>query len=214
MKKKANEYIKITVGMLLVAIGLYFFLMPKNLSVGGANGLAIVINHFIPNLSIGLLMIIINIFLFAIGFIFIGTNFGFKTIYASFGVSVFPMKKPLANDILIQLILGVIISAIGMGIVFNQNASTGGTDIIAKILNRFWGIDLGRGVLISDLSITLAAGFAYGLQIGLYSLLGVLLNGLVIDAAIESMNIRKQVVIVSNYSEVINDYRIKGCHFV
>ena len=133
MKKKANEYIKITVGMLLVAIGLYFFLMPKNLSVGGANGLAIVINHFIPNLSIGLLMIIINIFLFAIGFIFIGTNFGFKTIYASFGVSVlvllfekiFPMKKPLANDILIQLILGVIISAIGMGIVFNQNASTG-----------------------------------------------------------------------------------------
>ena len=88
MKKKANEYIKITVGMSLVAIGLYFFLMPKNLSVGGANGLAIVINHFIPNLSIGLLMIIINIFLFAIGFIFIGTNFGFKTIYASFGVSV------------------------------------------------------------------------------------------------------------------------------
>ncbi|MBE6082204.1 MAG: YitT family protein [Tissierellaceae bacterium] len=218
MKKKANEYIKITVGMLLVAIGLYFFLMPKNLSVGGANGLAIVINHFIPNLSIGLLMIIINIFLFAIGFIFIGTNFGFKTIYASFGVSVlvllfekiFPMKKPLANDILIQLILGVIISAIGIGIVFNQNASTGGTDIIAKILNRFWGIDLGRGVLISDLSITLAAGFAYGLQIGLYSLLGVLLNGLVIDAAIESMNIRKQVVIVSNYSEVINDYIIKS----
>ncbi len=120
------------------------------------------------------------------------------------------MKKPLTNDILIQLILGVIISAIGMGIVFNQNASTGGTDIIAKILNRFWGIDLGRGVLISDLSITLAAGFAYGLQIGLYSLLGVLLNGLVIDAAIESMNIRKQVVIVSNYSEIINDYIIKS----
>lgn len=214
MKGKIKEYILITIGMFMVAAGLYFFIMPENLAVGGANGLAIVLNYFFPVLSVGVLMILINILLFAIGFVFIGTSFGFKTIYASLGVSalvilfenIFPMEGPLVDDMLIQLVFGVFISAIGMGIVFDQNASTGGTDVIAKILNRFLGIELGKGVLLSDLCITLMAGFAYGLGTGMYSLLGVILNGFVVDATIEGMNMCKQVIIVSQYSENINDY--------
>ncbi len=202
----------------MVAVGLFFFLMPENLAVGGANGLAIVLNYFFPQLSVGILMIIINILLFIIGFVFIGTNFGFRTIYASLGVSgivvlferLLPMHGPLVEDILLQLIFGIFISAIGMGIVFNQNASTGGTDVIAKILNSFLGIDLGKGVLLADFFITLMAGFIYGAELGMYSLLGVIVNGFVVDETIEGMNISKQVSIVSQHNEHINDYIIES----
>ncbi len=214
MNKMIKEYLLITIGMVMVAAGMYFFLMPSHLAIGGANGLAIVINHFIPKLSIGILMIIINIVLFIIGFSVIGSSFGFKTIYASFGVSGtvvlleknFPMVGPLIDDFLIQLFFGIFISAIGMGIVFNQNASTGGTDIFAKILNKFWGIELGKGVLLFDFFITLMAGFAFGPELGMYSLFGVIINGFVVDATIEGLNIYKQVNIVSECNEDIKDY--------
>src|SRR5699024_1107820 len=165
-------------------------------------------------ISIGTLMIVINILLFIIGFIFVGARFGVKTIYASLGVSgsvlllekVFPMSNPISNDLLIQLFFGILISAIGMGIVFNQNASTGGTDIIAKILNKFLGIELGKGVLFSDFFITLMAGFAFGPELGMYSLFGVIINGFLVDATIEGLNIYKEVNIVSDYNNDIKDY--------
>ncbi|MBW4829388.1 MAG: YitT family protein [Clostridiaceae bacterium] len=203
--------------MLMVAIGLYFFFMPQKLAIGGANGLAIVVNHWIPFLSIGNLMIIINIVLFIVAFIFIGAGFGIKTIYTSLGTSVIvslfeniiPMGGPLSDDIILQLVIGVFISAIGMAIVFNQNASTGGTDIIAKIINKFWGLELGRGVLLCDFSITLMAGIAFGPRLAMYSLLGVILNGLVIDSTIDGINLSKQVNIVSEYSDNIKDYIVK-----
>lgn len=214
MKGKIKEYVFITLGMIMVAAGLYFFLMPQKLAVGGANGLAIVINHWIPILSIGAIMIIINIVLFIIGFLIVGTSFGFKTIYASLGTSItislferiIPIQQPLVEDIIIQLIFGVFISAIGMGIVFNQNASTGGTDIIAKIINKFFGIELGKGVLISDFIIIIMAGFAFGPELGMYSLLGIILNGVVIDWTIEGISLCKEVNIVSEYSNDIKEY--------
>jgi uncharacterized membrane-anchored protein YitT (DUF2179 family) len=217
VSKKIKDYIIITIGMFMVAAGLYFFLMPGNLAIGGANGLAIVLNHVFPFLSIGVFMIIINIVLFIVAFLVIGTSFGVKTIYASLGTSflvllfekIIPIHAPLVEDIILQLSFGIFISAIGMGIVFNRNASTGGTDIIAKILNKFWGIDLGKAVLLSDFAITIGAGFAFGPELGMYSLLGVIVNGLVIDSTIEGINLSKQVSIVSERSEEIKKYIIK-----
>ncbi|MCF6459973.1 YitT family protein [Clostridium sp. Cult3] len=216
MKRKIKEYLLITVGMIMVAIGLYFFLMPGKLAIGGANGLAMVINHWVPFISVGTLMIIINIVLFIIAFLVIGTNFGVKTIYASLGTSVMvslfekavPIYEPIVGDIILQLISGVFISAIGMGIVFNQNASTGGTDIIAKILNMFFGIGLGKAVMFSDIVITIGAGFAFGPELGMYALLGIIINSVVIDSTIEGMNLSKAVSIVSEHSEGIKDYII------
>ncbi|WP_353094151.1 YitT family protein [Tissierella praeacuta] len=217
MKEKIREYVLITIGMTMVALGLYFFLMPEKLAIGGANGLAIVINNWIP-LSIGSIMIIINIFLFVIGFLVVGTSFGFKTIYASIGTSVIvsllekiiPLQQPLVEDMILQLIFGVFISAIGVGIVFNQNASTGGTDVIAKIMNKFFGIELGKGVLISDFAITIMAGFAFGPKLGMYSLLGVILNGIVIDWTIEGITLCKEVNIISECSNDIKEYIINN----
>lgn len=217
MKKAIKEYILITIGIFLVAVGIYYFLVPSNLAAGGVSGLAIVINKFIPAIPVGLLMLGMNIILFIIAFIVLGSNFGAKTIYSSLGLSgmiwavekIYPITSPLVDDLLLQLLFGIFISGIGMGIVFNQNASTGGTDIIAKIINKFLHIDIGKSLLLSDFLITLAAGATFGIKIGMYALLGVILNGFVIDSVIQGLNVCKQVTIISSKSEEIKKYIIE-----
>ncbi|MCX7695398.1 MAG: YitT family protein [Caloramator sp.] len=217
MKKAIKEYILITFGIFLVAVGIYYFLVPSNLAAGGVSGLAIVINKFFPAIPVGLLMLGMNIILFIIAFIVIGSNFGAKTIYSSLGLSamiwllekVYPISQPIVDDLLLQLLFGILISGIGMGIVFNQNASTGGTDIIAKIINKFFHIDIGKSLLLSDFLITLAAGLTFGPKIGMYALLGVVINGLVIDNVIQGLNVCKQVTIISAKSEEIKKYIIE-----
>lgn len=216
MLKKFKEFLLMNMGMAMVAFGMYFFLMPNNLATGGANGLGIVINSLVPSLPVGIIMIIINIILFVLAFIIIGSNFGAKTIYSSFGISFMVfilektvnMKSSITGDVFLELILGILISGAGMGIVFNQNASTGGTDIIAKILNKFFHIDLGKGVLLSDISITIMAALAIDIKSGLYAMLGVIINGFVIDALIDSLNIKKEVTIISEKSDEIKDFII------
>lgn len=217
VKKAIKEYILITLGIFLVAVGIYYFLVPSNLAAGGVSGLAIVINQFFPSIPVGLLMLGMNIILFIIAFIVIGSNFGAKTIYSSLGLSgmiwvlekLYPISQPIVDDLLLQLLFGILISGIGMGIVFNQNASTGGTDIIAKIINKFFHIDIGKSLLLSDFLITLAAGLTFGPKIGMYALLGVVINGFVIDNVIQGLNVCKQVTIISSKSEEIKKYIIE-----
>jgi uncharacterized membrane-anchored protein YitT (DUF2179 family) len=217
MEKKFKEFLLINIGMIMVAAGMYFFLMPNNLATGGANGLAIVLNNFIPSIPVGVIMIIINIILFIVAFVFIGGGFGAKTIYASFGISFMVLifektvmiKHSITGDLFLELIFGILISGAGMGIVFNQNASTGGTDIIAKVLNKFFHIDLGKGVLLSDLSITFMAAFAFGPKLSLYAMLGVIINGFVIDRIIEGINMSKEVTIISEEYMKIKEFIIK-----
>lgn len=216
MNKKLKEYVLITIGMTMVAIGIYYFLVPSNLATGGVSGLAIIISNFLPEIPIGLLMLIFNIILFIIGFLIIGPSFGFKTIYASLGLSgmtwlfqrFFPISRPITNDLMIELLFGVGISGLGMAIVFNQNASTGGTDIIAKIINKFLHVDMGKSLLMADFLITLAAGLIFGAQAGMYALLGVVLNGFVIDGFINGLNISKQVTIISAKGTEIKEFII------
>lgn len=214
MKKATKEYVLITLGIFLVAVGIYYFLVPSNLAAGGVSGLAIVINQYFPYIPVGLLMLVMNIFLFIIAFLVLGSNFGAKTIYASLGLSgiiwimekFYPATKPLTDDLFLQLLFGILIAGIGMGIVFNQNASTGGTDIIAKIINKFFHLDIGKSLLLADFLITLAAGFTFGAKTGMYALLGVTINGFVIDSVIEGLNVCKQVTIISSKSDKIKSF--------
>lgn len=216
MKKIVKEYILITVGIFLVAAGIYFFLVPSNLATGGVSGLAIIISSFFPGIPVGLVMLILNVILFIIGFLIIGPAFGFKTIYASLGLSgaiwiferFFPLSGPLADDLMIILLFGVGVSGIGIAIVFNQNASTGGTDIIAKIINKYFHVDMGKSLLMADFLITLAAGLVFGAQAGMYALLGVVINGFVIDSFINGLNVSKQVTIISSRGKEIKDFII------
>ncbi len=216
MKQLIKDYLIITIGIFIVAIGLNIFLIPADLAVGGITGLAMVINNVWPWLSISSLMLVMNIILFIIAFILIGSHFGAKTIYASFGLSgmmwvmerLFPNINPITDDILLNLIYGILIQGIGMAIIFFQNASTGGTDIIAKILNKYFHLDIGKALLISDFFITVLAGVSFGARLGLYALLGVIINGFVIDQVITGLNIKIKVTIISEYPDMIKEYII------
>jgi uncharacterized membrane-anchored protein YitT (DUF2179 family) len=155
-----------------------------------------------------------EVILFTIGIIVIGPVFGGKTIFCSFSISalvllmgkIYPNIKPFSNDTLIQLILGILICGLGMGIVFNLNASTGGTDIIAKIINKYTQISIGKSVLMADIAITIAATLILGVSKGMYAILGVILNSTIIDKVILSLNSYKQVAIISNNGENIKKY--------
>lgn len=206
MLQTLKSYLIINIGLLMVAAEINFIMIPNNLVTGGVSGLAIIINHILPNLSVGIMMLICNIVLFVLCFLIIGPDFGAKTIYCSFMLSflvwllqkVCPVAAPLMDDTLAQLIIAVFLSSIGMALIFKQNGSTGGTDIIAKILNKFFGIGLGKGVLLSDVSIILFSTAIFGIRLGIYGFIGVLMNGLVIDYILKAMSTNKEVLIITN----------------
>jgi len=187
----AKEYILLTLGVILVAFGIQYFYAPNEIAGGGLSGMALVISHYIPALSVGTIILIGNLILFAISFILIGGDFGFKTIYASFMLSFVMdfMEKvlhsyALTTNMLLAIIAGTIIIAIGLGIAFAINASTGGTDILAKILNKYSNFNIGISLLIVDLFVVVCGGLTFGLDKGIYSLLAVIANGLIVDAVI------------------------------
>ena len=215
--KPIKELILITLGTLIVSIGITFFLIPAKLASGGVTGLAIVIETVFPLIPIGVILLVLNMLLYVIGFIAIGPEFGAKTIYASFLLTglislldfIFKIQGPLVPDPIVNLIMGVLIAGIGLGIVFNQNASTGGTDIIAKILNKRFNTDMGKSLLMADLVVVVLASFVLGIELGIYALLGVVFNGYIIDNMIEGFRMKVSVSIISKHSEEIKRYIVE-----
>ncbi|MCX7709252.1 MAG: YitT family protein [Clostridia bacterium] len=215
--KLLKEFLLINLGLFLTALGIYLFKVPNSFVTGGVSGLAIILNHFVPNLSIGPLMMIVNIFLIIAGFIFIGSNFGSKTVYSSFALSgmvwvlerVFPISAPLTGDTFLELVYSILLPAVGSAIVFNQNASTGGTDIVAKILSKLTHVHIGKTLLMADFTIAASAIFVFGIRIGMYSILGLIMKGFLIDFVIEGMNLGKQVVIITTKSAEIKAFIVK-----
>lgn len=221
---KLKDFGLITVGILFVAISVAYFFEPNNIAAGGITGLAIVINHYIPFISVGPLVLIMDAFLFIIALIVIGGKFGAKTIYSSvlLSTSMWIMQTFLpfnfTNDLMLATIFGTLISAGGMAIVFNANASTGGTDIIAKILNKFFHFNIGRSLLMVDFLVTLLGAITFGINIGLYGLLSVIVNGIVIDKIIAGFNVKSGITIISDKNKEISKYILndlkRGCTFI
>ncbi len=222
MGKGIKDYLLITVGFILVAIAVQYFYIPNDLAAGGVSGMAILVNHYFPVIEVGVFVLIMNFILFIVAFIFIGGNFGAKTIYASFGLSFtlwaienFLSPSAITNDLMLAAIFGTLISAVGMAMVFNTNASTGGTDIIAKILNKFFHMDIGKSLLVVDFVVTLGAAVTFGVNVGLYALLAVMINGYAIDRIIDGFNSVKEIIVISSEWEAISDFIIKdlerGC---
>lgn len=223
--KTLKEYSLITIGIILVAISVEYFFAPNNLAAGGVTGLAIVLNSIFPKLSIGIITLVVNLILFAVAFVVIGGNFGAKTIFASVGLSIimwviesFLNPVALSNDLFIATTFGTLISAFGMAIVFNNNSSTGGTDILAKILNKFFHMNIGIALLIVDFFITLAAAIIFGLDIGFYSMLSVIILGITVDRFIDGFNISKEVIIMSSKVDEISKFILqqlgRGCTYL
>lgn len=225
MKDKFKEYLLIFIGVILVALALEYFFIPNEIAAGGVTGLAVVITQYIPVISTGTLVFIMNIVLFVLGFVFLGKGFGLKTIVSSLllsGIMIFIEQffKPFAltNDLMLATIFGAAITAFGMGIIFNVNASTGGTDIIAKVLNKYFNIDVGKSLLVVDFIITLLGAVTFGLDKGFYAILSVVMNGILIDKVIEGFNKCKEVVIISTENKKISRFILedldRGCTYL
>lgn len=223
MKKKAakvfKDYIILTIATLIMIVGIYVFKFPNNFSFGGVTGIAIVLSA-VSKLSAGVFTLIINMSLLILGFIFLGKNFGMKTVYVSTLMSVglaaaeklFPMTAPLTSQPVLELVFAIAMPAVSSAILFNMGASSGGTDIIAMILKKYTSLNIGTALMAVDLIITIIACFVFDIETGLYSFCGLFAKTLVIDSAIENINMCKYFTIVCNEPDVICEYIHKELH--
>ncbi len=211
MKQLVKEYIGIIIGALLIAIGLYFFWAPSNLAAGGVSGLAIVLKALFPIVPIGILIFILDCLMFMIGFIMLGKSFGLRSLMCSLSVSVlmtglefiWPNWQPISDDLLILLIFGALFIAIGQALVFNLEASSGGTDIIAKMITQYTHLNIGTSLMIADMIVVLLATGIFGLEKGLYAALGVLITTNLIDYLISGFNVQRYVMIIPSSSDKV-----------
>lgn len=219
MKKTFDikRFILINIGIVMLGSGLYFFLIPSNLAVGGISGFATVVNAIFPQVPVGILMFISNIFLLLLAFIILDKEFAGYTIYVSLALSVyvyllgvlFTMTGPLVDDIILNILYGVSIQGIGMAIILNQGTSSGGTDIIAKILEKYTGFSIGNSLILADLLVVLSSIPVFGLYTGMYAFWAMILNSTVIDRFITGVNRRIKLVIISEKEEEIKSFIIE-----
>ncbi len=211
MKSTITSYIKITVGTLLMAIGVYFFEFQNHFSTGGMSGLSMVLSSIFPGFTPGTFILILNVLFLAMGLIFLGKGFAAKTVYCSMLYSgavwllelLIPMTGPLTSNMLLELFCDMIIVSLGAALIFNEDGSSGGTDIPAMILKKYFGINMGSSLLIIDFLVVFAMIFCFGAEIGLLSLFAIVLRALVVDSSMESFNMSKQFLIITEHPDDI-----------
>ena len=212
-KEFIKTYIMITIGTFLIACAVYFFMKPFNLSIGSISGLAIVLSNLIP-FQVSLIALVLNIIFLIIGFIFIGGDFGAKTVYTTILMPLFlaifenilPNYQSLTNDPFIDMIAYVLLVSLGLAILFLRNASSGGLDIAAKILNKYFHIEMGMAMSLAGMFTALAAALVAEPKIVIISVIGTYFNGLVVDHFIFGMNIKKKICIISKDIDKIKNY--------
>lgn len=209
-----------TFATFIVAVAVFFFMMPSHASVSSISGLSIVLVNFIP-LSVSAITMILNITLLIIGFILCGKEFGYKTVYTSIllplfiGIfeKIFPENTSLTGDATLDVVCYIFVVSIGISLLFNRNASSGGLDIVAKILNKYFRIELGRAMSISGMVIALSSALAYDKKTVVLSILGTYFNGLILDHFIFGQNIKRRVCIVSQKKmDEIKDWILYTLH--
>ena len=213
-KQTLLDFLLITVGTLVSAVGIYFFKFPNHFSTGGVSGLSIILNGLFPAVKASYFVTGINIVLLAIGLIFIGKGFGIRTIYASLLLSsslqaletFVPLQGSVTGEPMLDLCFSVLLPAAGSAVLFNVSASTGGTDIVAMILKKYTSLHIGTALFCVDFLIAASSGVVFGLPIALFSLLGLLAKALVVDNVIESINLSKYFFIVTKTPDEICDY--------
>lgn len=207
-KKTIIEYLGITAGSFLIALALTVFLVPNRIAAGGVSGLATVI-YYITSFPIGITMLIINIPLFLAGLKIMGKSFGIRTIYGIASLSLFtdllqPHMTALTNDLLLASIYGGVLGGIGLGLVFRFRGTTGGTDLIASLINYYTGISVGEGLLIADGIVVALAGIFFNLEVALYAAVTIFITSQTIDVIQEGLNFKKGLLIISDKAEEIN----------
>lgn len=213
-KQWLNDFFILNAGTLLTAVGSYFFKFPNNFSTGGVTGISVVMTHYFPGLSNGTIVSVINIALLIVGLLLLGKGFGFKTFYVTVAFSamlkilevIWPMTQPLTDQPFMELLLGVFLPAWGSALLFNIGSSTGGTDIIAMIVKKYFKCHIGRALLIVDFFITLMTFVAFGPETGLFSMVGLFTRSFAVDLFLENMNTYKYFTIITDKPQEIYSY--------
>ena len=216
---KAVEFIIITFGALLAAAAIFFFMLPSNVAVGSGSALAMVLSNFIP-LPVSVLSLAINVILLILGFILIGNEFGAKTVYTSIMVPVFmgmfelifPNFQSLTGEPMLDVLCYILVVGLAMAILFSRNASSGGLDIVAKIMNKFLRMDIGRAVSISGIAVALTSALCYDTKTVVLSVLGTYFGGMIVDHFIFGLNIKRRVCVISPKLDEIVDFILHELH--
>ena len=213
--KPLHEYAILTFASFLMGFGIYFFRFPNNFSFGGVTGIAVIMAKAVP-LSASTITFILNILLLILGVVVLGKSFGIKTAYTTIMLSIsmslfeflFPMSGTLTDEPILECCFAVILPALASAIIFNMDASSGGTDIIAMILNKYAPINIGTALLLADFLVAVFA-FTFSIKTGLFSVLGWFSKSLVIDSVIESINKCKVFTIVCRDPDKITEFIMK-----
>ena len=219
IKNAIKDFFIITLGAILAATAIYFFMLPLNIAIGSGSAIAMMLSTFIP-LPISVLSLALNVVLLIIGFILVGPEFGVKTVYAAILVPLmlglyeilFPNFESLTNDPLIDVICYTIVVGMGMAILFSCNASSGGLDIVAKILHKYTHMDIGTAVSVSGVVVAASSFFFYDAKIAVISVLGTYFGGMVVDKFIFGLNIKRRVCVISERLDEIVQYVLYDLH--
>ena len=225
MKKQINckevvwELFTLTAAVAIIAAAVYFFLVPSHASVSSISGLGIILTNFIP-LPLSVITMVLNVVLLIIGFITCGREFGTKTVYTSILLPVFigiferifPNIGSLTKTQELDVLCYVLVVSVGLSILFNMNASSGGLDIVAKIMNKYLHIELGKAMSLAGMCVALSAALVYDKKTVVLSVLGTYFNGMVVDHFIFGQNLKRRVCIITKYEEELRNFILHELH--
>ncbi|MBR2049013.1 MAG: YitT family protein [Oscillospiraceae bacterium] len=218
-RENIKEFFIITIGTFIVAVAVFFFMLPSHVSVGSVAALAMVLNNYIPY-SISTITLVINVGLLIIGFLLIGPEFGIKTVYCAVLLPglmgllemLFPDFQSITQDPLLDVICYILVVGVGLAILFSHNASSGGLDIVAKLMNKYLRMDLGQSMTVSGFVVALSSALCYEPKIVVLSILGTYFGGLVVDYYIFGLNIKRRVCILSKDLDQIVQFILHDLH--
>ena len=225
MKKKLNyidiikETVILTVAVAIIAAAVYFFLVPSHTSVSSISGLGIVLSNFVP-LQLSAITMILNVVLLIIGFFTCGREFGVKTVYTSVMLPlflglfeiIFPDFGSMTDSQELDVLCYVLVVSVGLSILFNRNASSGGLDIVAKIMNKYLHMELGKAMSLSGMCVALSAALVYDKKTVVLSILGTYFNGIILDHFIFDHNIKRRVCIITKKEEELRQFIVHDLH--
>lgn len=218
-KRSLKDFATITLGTFIVAVAVYFFMLPSHVSVGSGTALAMVLSNFIP-LPVSVITLALNLVLLIIGFVLIGPDFGGKTVYCTILMPVFlgvfeqilPDFQSITQDPVLDVICYILVVGVGLSLLFSSNASSGGLDIVAKLMNKFLRMDLGQAMSLSGMLVALSSALCYDKKIVVISVLGTYFGGLVVDHFIFGLNIKRRVCIISPKIDEIVQFILHDLH--
>lgn len=218
--KVVKEYIWIIFGTILLTAGVYFFKIPNGFATGGVSGIGTILGKCAPVLTSAQWIMVINIALLFVGFIFLGKMNGVRTVFCSLLFSfltyifeiIVPISQPLTNQPLLELAYAMLLTSAGSAIIFNNMASSGGTDIVALILKKYTQLNVGKALLAVDFLIACCSFITFGIQAGLFSMLGLFSKAFLVDEIIESINSCKYFVVVTDKEKKVSEFILKKNH--